>query len=499
MTKDLKAKAGTAATRQESDSLGAVEVPAERYWGAQTERSRRNFDIGGETMPLEIVRALAVVKRAAARCNLAMGNLDRRRARAIERAARAVIAGEHDTDFPLVVWQTGSGTQTNMNVNEVIAARANELLTGQRGGKEPVHPNDHVNRSQSSNDSFPTAMHIAAVEALEGHSLPALRELRAALAARARRFARLVKVGRTHLMDATPLTVGQEFSGWAAQLGIAIAALEHSLPALHRLAQGGTAVGTGLNSPAGFDRAFAAEVAALTGRPFRTAGNKFAALAGHEAMVAASGALETVAVALMKLGNDVRLLGSGPRAGLGELVLPANEPGSSIMPGKVNPTQAEALTMVAAQVMGNHAALVVAASQGQLQLNVFKPMIAANLLRSARLLGDAARSFRLRCIEGLEVDEKRLAAYLERSLMLATALNPAIGYDRAATVAKLAHAEDLSLKEAASRLGYLSAAEFDRLLDPSRMLAPAPKTKAAGGRSKAGSKPARAGKSGRGG
>ncbi len=470
----MATKRGTQATRSESDSLGPIEVPGNRYWGAQTERSRRNFTIGGELMPLEIVHALALVKLAAARVNRAAGDLDPRLAAAIEQAAQEVIDGALDAEFPLVIWQTGSGTQSNMNVNEVIAGRANEILTGQRGGKAPVHPNDQVNRAQSSNDSFPTAMHLAAVAALAGRTRPALLALQRAIAAKARAFAKVIKVGRTHLMDATPLTLGQEMGGWAAQLGLAIAALDAAMKPLHALAQGGTAVGTGLNSPAGFDKAFAAEVARITGRPFRPAPDKFAALAGHEPIHGASAALEQAAVALMKIGNDVRLLGSGPRAGLAELRLPENEPGSSIMPGKVNPTQAEALTMVAAQVMGNHAALTVGAALGHLQLNVFKPMIAANLLRSARLLADAADSFREHCIAGIEPDRRRIAQLLERSLMLVTALNPAIGYDKAAKVAKLALAEDLTLKQAALRLGFLDAATFDRLVRPEAMLAPTP-------------------------
>ena len=473
----MAGKPRAAATRTESDSLGPVEVPAAQYWGAQTERSRRNFTIGGERMPLEITRALALVKLAAARVNRAAGSLPAELAGAIEQAAQEAVEGKLDAEFPLVIWQTGSGTQSNMNANEVIAGRANEILTGRRGGKAPVHPNDHVNQGQSSNDSFPTAMHIAAVEALAGRTRPALVALRRSLEAKARAFGRIVKVGRTHLMDATPLTLGQEIGAWATQLGLAVAALDGALKPLHALAQGGTAVGTGLNSRAGFDRAFAAEVKRITGRPFRAAPDKFAALAGHEPIHGASAALEQAAVALMKIGNDVRLLGSGPRAGLAELRLPENEPGSSIMPGKVNPTQAEALTMVAAQVMGNHAALTIGAAMGHLQLNVFKPMIAANLLRSARLLADAADSFRVHCVEGLEPDRRRIAQLLERSLMLVTALNPAIGYDQAAKVAKLALAEDLSLKEAALKLGFLDAATFDRLVRPEAMLAPTPVTK----------------------
>ncbi len=473
----MAGKPRAAATRTESDSLGPVEVPAAQYWGAQTERSRRNFTIGGERMPLEITRALALVKLAAARVNRAAGSLPAELAGAIEQAAQEAVEGRLDAAFPLAIWQTGPGTQTNTNPNQATPGRANEILTGTRGGKAPVHPNDHVNQGQSSNDSFPTAMHIAAVEALAGRTRPALVALRRSLEAKARAFGRIVKVGRTHLMDATPLTLGQEIGAWATQLGLAVAALDGALKPLHALAQGGTAVGTGLNSRAGFDRAFAAEVKRITGRPFRAAPDKFAALAGHEPIHGASAALEQAAVALMKIGNDVRLLGSGPRAGLAELRLPENEPGSSIMPGKVNPTQAEALTMVAAQVMGNHAALTIGAAMGHLQLNVFKPMIAANLLRSARLLADAADSFRVHCVEGLEPDRRRIAQLLERSLMLVTALNPAIGYDQAAKVAKLALAEDLSLKQAALKLGFLDAATFDRLVRPEAMLAPTPVTK----------------------
>ena len=461
------------ATREESDTLGAVEVPAERYWGAQTERSRRNFTIGGEPMPREVVRALALVKLAAARVNAADGLLEPRLAQAIEAAAQEVIDGGLEGNFPLVIWQTGSGTQSNMNVNEVIAGRANELLAGRRGGKSPVHPNDHVNLGQSSNDSFPTAMHLAAVGLIAERTLPAVAALEAAIRAQAERHAELVKIGRTHLMDATPVTLGQEMGGWAAQIAIARRSLEAALPALHELAQGGTAVGTGLNTTPGFDRRIADELARLTGRPYLPAADKFAALAGHEALVAASAGLQTLAVALTKVANDVRLLGSGPRAGLGELSLPENEPGSSIMPGKVNPTQAEALTQVAAQVLGNHATVAFAASQGHLELNVFKPVIIANVLRSARLLADAVESFRLRCIEGLEANEAQIRRHLDRSLMLVTALAPSIGYDKAAEVAKLAHREHLTLREAAERLGLLSAEEFERLVRAEAMLAPA--------------------------
>jgi len=461
-----------AETREERDSLGAIEVPAARYWGAQTERSRRNFTIGGELMPPEVVHALAQVKLAAARVNAADGLLDPRLAGAIEQAAQEVLDGRLEGNFPLVIWQTGSGTQSNMNVNEVIAGRANEILEGRRGGKAPVHPNDHVNLGQSSNDCFPTAMHLAAVRAIAERTLPAVAALETAIRRQAERYRDLVKIGRTHLMDATPVTLGQEMGGWAAQIALARRSLEASLPALHELAQGGTAVGTGLNSTPGFDRRIAEELSRLTGRPFVPAPDKFAALAGHEALVAASAGLQTVAVALTKVANDVRLLGSGPRAGLAELSLPENEPGSSIMPGKVNPTQAEALTQVAAQVLGNHATVAFAASQGHLELNVFKPVIVANVLRSARLLADAADSFRARCIEGLQANETEIRHHVERSLMLVTALAPFIGYDKAAAVAKLAHGEHLTLREAALKLGYLTAADFDRLVRPEAMLAP---------------------------
>ena len=459
--------------REERDSLGPVDVPAERYWGAQTERSRRNFSIGGEAMPGEVVEALALVKLAAARVNAGDGLLEPRLAEAIEQAAQEIIDGQLDGNFPLVIWQTGSGTQSNMNVNEVVAGRANEILAGTRGGKAPVHPNDHVNMGQSSNDSFPTAMHLAAARLIAQRTIPAVAALEQAIRVQAERYAALVKIGRTHLMDATPVTLGQEMGGWAAQIALARRSLEASLPALHELAQGGTAVGTGLNTTPGFDRRIADELARLTGRPFTPAPDKFAALAGHEALVAASAGLQTVAVALIKVANDVRLLGSGPRAGFAELNLPENEPGSSIMPGKINPTQAEALTQVGAQVLGNHAAVAFAGSQGHLELNVYKPVIIANVLRSARLLADAAESFRVRCVEGMEANETQIRHHLERSLMLVTALAPSIGYDKAAAVAKLAHHEHLTLREAALRLGYLSAEDFDRLVRPETMLAPA--------------------------
>ena len=458
--------------RTETDSLGPVQVPVDRYWGAQTQRSLENFRIGDERMPLGLVRAFGMQKKAAAVANRRLGGLDERLAHAIVQAADEVIAGQLDEHFPLVVWQTGSGTQTNMNLNEVIANRANEILGAPLGAKSPVHPNDHVNLSQSSNDSFPTAMHIAAVAAIEETLLPGLDRLLAALQERTQAFAALVKVGRTHLQDATPVTVGQEFSGYAEQVRLGIARLERALPDLHRVAQGGTAVGTGLNAPQGFDQAFASALAELAGRPFVPATNKFEALAAHDALVELSGAMNTVAVSLTKIANDIRLLGSGPRCGLGELHLPENEPGSSIMPGKVNPTQAEALTMVAAQVMGNHVAVTVAGAQGHLELNVFKPVIIRNVLHSARILGDAARSFADNCVAGIEPNEARLKELVERTLMLVTALNPVIGYDNAAKVVKLAAAENLTLREAALRLGVIDAVTFDRVVRPEQMLAP---------------------------
>jgi fumarate hydratase class II len=457
-------------SRIETDSIGAIEVPDGAYWGAQTQRSLINFAIGEQRMPLAVVHALALIKKAAARVNSRIGELPPDVARLIEQAADEVLAGQHDAQFPLVVWQTGSGTQSNMNVNEVIAGRANELAGQGRGGKSPVHPNDHVNRAQSSNDSFPTAMHIAAVQAVQHQLLPAIAELSGALAEQAARHMDLVKTGRTHLMDATPVTFGQELSAFVAQLDYAERAIRSSLPAVCELAQGGTAVGTGLNAPRGFAEAMAAELAALAGLPFVSAPNKFAALAGHEPLTALSGALKTLAVALMKIANDLRLLGSGPRAGLAEVRLPANEPGSSIMPGKVNPTQCEALSMLACQVLGNDATIAFAASQGQLQLNVFKPVIIHNLLQSIRLLADGCRNFAEHCVVGLEPDTRQMAAHLERGLMLVTALNPHIGYDRAAEIAKKAYAEGLTLREAALQLGYLSNEEFDAWVRPENML-----------------------------
>ena len=457
-------------SRTETDSLGPIEVPEEAYWGAQTQRSLINFAIGSERMPLAVIHALALIKKAAARVNARIGALPVDCARLIEQAADEVLAGKHDGQFPLVVWQTGSGTQSNMNVNEVIAGRANELAGQGRGGKQPVHPNDHVNRSQSSNDCFPTAMHIAVVRAVHEQLLPALHELRAGLHEQAKRHVGLVKTGRTHLMDATPLTFGQELSAFVAQLDYAEQALRASLPAACQLAQGGTAVGTGLNAPKGFAEAMAAELAALSGLPFVTAPNKFAALAGHEPLVSLAGALKTLAVALMKLANDLRLLGSGPRAGLAEVRLPANEPGSSIMPGKVNPTQCEALSMLACQVLGNDVTVSFAASQGHLQLNVFKPVIVHNLLQSIRLLGDGCRNFNEHCVKGMEPDAARMAEHLERGLMLVTALNPHIGYDKAAQIAKKAYTENTSLRQAALALGYLSNEEFDSWVRPEQML-----------------------------
>ncbi|TXC71799.1 class II fumarate hydratase [Sphingomonas ginsenosidivorax] len=458
-------------TRTETDSLGPIEVPADAYWGAQTERSLENFPFGArERMPIEIVHALALVKQAAARVNRAHG-LPAEKADAIEAAAAEIVAGKLDDQFPLVIWQTGSGTQSNMNVNEVIAGRANEVLTGTRGGKTPIHPNDDVNMSQSSNDSFPTALHIAAALASTERLLPALQRLEDALFAKAAAWDDIVKIGRTHLQDATPLTLGQEFSGYGAQLKLARVRIEPFVThALARLAQGGTAVGTGLNAPAGFGEAFAREVSALTGFAFETAPNKFEALASNDTLVDFSGRLNSLAVALTKIANDIRLLGSGPRSGLGELDLPANEPGSSIMPGKVNPTQCEMLTMVAGQVIGNHMAITVGGMQGHLELNVFKPLIGANVLRSIDLLSVAMESFARRCVDGIEPNRGRIGELVDRSLMLVTALAPEIGYDNAAKIAKHAHAEGLTLKEAGLALGLVDAETFDRVVRPEDML-----------------------------
>ena len=459
-------------TRVETDSFGPIEVPADRYWGAQTERSRQNFRIGHDRMPIPIIRALGIVKLAAAHANRELGLIDQRRANAIIRAAREVIDGKLDDHFPLVVWQTGSGTQTNMNLNEVIANRANELLGGELGAKAPLHPNDHVNMSQSSNDSFPTAMHIAAVQGILGDLVPALSELLHLLREKEKAFANIVKIGRTHTQDATPLTLGQEFSGYAAQVESAIMRLRTVVKDLFLLAQGGTAVGTGLNAKPRFAKLFAKQVAKITGLPFTSAPNKFEALASHDAYVFAHGAINAAATGLFKIANDVRFLGSGPRSGLGELILPENEPGSSIMPGKVNPTQCEALTMVCCQVFGNHTAITVAGSQGHFELNVYKPILAYCMMHSVQLLADAVRSFAANCVAGLRADEKRIHELMERSLMLVTALAPRIGYDSAAKVAKSAHARGTTLKEEAVRLGFVSAQEFDRLVQPEKMTRP---------------------------
>ena len=458
-------------TRTETDSFGPIEVPAASYWGAQTERSIGNFPFGPrEQMPAEIVHALGFVKQAAARVNARMGLLDAEIAEAIQQAAGEVARGDLDGQFPLVIWQTGSGTQSNMNANEVIAGRANERLTGNRGGKEPVHPNDHVNKSQSSNDSFPTAMHVAAARGVTSKLLPAAREMHGLLAKQAKTWDSLVKIGRTHLQDATPLTLGQEFSGYAAQLQANVERLEQLMPRLYRLAQGGTAVGTGLNAPKGFGEAFAKEVANLTRLPFTSAPNKFAEMAAHDTMVELSGALNTLAVSLTKIANDIRLMGSGPRCGIGELRLPENEPGSSIMPGKVNPTQCEMLTMVAAQVMGNNVAVTVGGLQGHLELNVFKPLIGANVIRSINLLSIGMESFTERCLKGLQPDEARIAELLDRSLMLVTALAPEIGYDKAAEIAKHAHKTGKTLKEAGIELGHVDEETFLRVVKPETMI-----------------------------
>jgi fumarate hydratase class II len=465
----MKPKSGT---RIETDSMGAIEVPADRYWGAQTQRSLENFRIGGERMPEALIQALGIQKKAAALANMALGELDPHIGEAIVRAADEVISGELSEHFPLVVWQTGSGTQTNMNANEVIANRAIEILAGEIGSKRPVHPNDHVNRGQSSNDSFPTAMHIAAAREITGRLLSALRRLLSALENRAAEFADIVKIGRTHTQDATPLTLGQEFSGYATQVRKGIGRVERALPGLLELAQGGTAVGTGLNARAGFAEAFATEAAKITGLAFVTAPNKFEALAAHDAIVEASGALNVLAVSLNKIANDIRFLASGPRSGLGELILPANEPGSSIMPGKVNPTQTEALTMVCAQVFGNHVTITVAGASGHFELNVFKPVLIFNLLQSVRLLADAAASFTDNCVVGIEADRSRIAELMQRSLMLVTALNPHIGYDNAAKIAKKAHADGTTLKEAARELGLVEPEQFDQWVRPEAMTSP---------------------------
>ena len=459
-------------TRTETDSFGPLEVPADRLWGAQTQRSLRNFPIGWERQPVAIVHALGVVKRACAEANRDAGRLDARIADAMIRAATEVADGRLDDHFPLVVWQTGSGTQSNMNANEVIANRAIEILGGTVGSKDPVHPNDHVNMGQSSNDTFPTAMHIAAATTARDVVLPGLARLAEALEEKSRAFADIVKIGRTHTQDATPLTLGQEFSGYAHQAQMAVTRVQAAMPGILELAQGGTAVGTGLNSPPGWGEEIATRIAAITDIPFRTAPNKFEALAAHDALVEMSGALRVAAVSLYKIASDIRLLGSGPRCGIGELRLPENEPGSSIMPGKVNPTQVEALTQVCAQVMGNDAAVGFAGSQGHFELNVMKPMMAYNVLQSMQLLGDAASSFTVSCVAGIEADRARIDDLMRRSLMLVTALAPEIGYDNATNVAKAAHANGTTLREEAVRLGFVDEATFDRVVRPEAMVGP---------------------------
>jgi fumarate hydratase class II len=463
---------GEREVRIETDSMGAVDVPKDRYWGAQTQRSLHHFSIGDDRMPVEVVRAFGILKKACALVNRDLGRLPVEKADLIVQAADEVIEGRLDDHFPLFVWQTGSGTQSNMNANEVIGNRAIELAGGELGSKSPIHPNDDVNMSQSSNDTFPTAMHVAAARAVVERLLPPVRELRDALRRKAEEFDDIVKIGRTHLQDAVPLTLGQEFSGYVAQLDDAIGRIESTLSGLYELAIGGTAVGTGLNSPAGFGEKAAARIAELTGLPFTAASNTFAALAAHDALVFSHGAIRTLAAALMKIANDVRWLGSGPRSGLGELELPENEPGSSIMPGKVNPTQSEAMTMVCCQVFGNDVAITVAGSQGNFELNVFKPVMIRNFLHSVAILGDASRTFREFCVEGIRANRERIAELVDRSLMLVTALSPSIGYDKAAEVAKKAHREGTTLKEAALALGYVTEAEYDEAVRPERMVGP---------------------------
>ena len=458
--------------RTESDSLGPVDVPASRYWGAQTQRSIENFKIGGEKMPAPLIRALGVQKKASALSNIDLGALDQELGKAMIQAAEEIIDGTLIEEFPLVVWQTGSGTQSNMNANEVISNRAIELLGGERGSKEPVHPNDHVNMGQSSNDTFPSAMHIAAAEQVHHELIPALENIHSALDKKAKEYEKIVKIGRTHLQDATPLTLGQEFSGYAKQIEFGIARVKACLPRLMQLAQGGTAVGTGINSKVGFAEKFAEHVSAITGLGFVTAENKFEALASHDAMVELSGALNVLATSLMKIANDIRLLGSGPRCGIGELNLPANEPGSSIMPGKVNPTQCEALTMVCAQVMGNNVAVTVAGSNGHFELNVFKPVMIYNVLQSIRLIADGANSFTEKCVEGIEANEERIDKLLNESLMLVTALNPHIGYDNAAKIAKKAHADGSTLLQAGKALDLLTDEQFSEWINPLDMIKP---------------------------
>ena len=459
-------------TRTETDSFGPIEVPADRYWGAQAERSVENFPIGTETQPAPIIRALGLIKRAASEVNMDLGKLDRKIGKAIVEAAQEVAEGKLDAHFPLVVWQTGSGTQSNMNANEVIANRAIEKLGGVIGSKSPVHPNDHVNMSQSSNDTYPTAMHIAAAEEIHHRLIPALQVLRNALNDKAMQWAGIIKIGRTHTQDATPLTLGQEFSGYTQQVENGTERIQLTMPKLMQLAQGGTAVGTGLNAPPGFAALIADRISAITRMPFTSAPNKFEALAAHDAMVFSHGALNTVAASLFKIANDIRLLGSGPRSGLGELLLPENEPGSSIMPGKVNPTQCEALTQVCVQVFGNHAAVTFAGSQGHFELNVYNPVMAYNFLQSVRLLADAAASFTKRCVVGIEANEEHIKALMQRSLMLVTALAPTIGYDKAAEIAKAAHKRGTTLREEALRLGYVTGEDFDRIVRPEDMLGP---------------------------
>ncbi len=465
-------KKSPAKTRAETDTFGKIDVPADTYWGAQTQRSIENFKIGWEKMPAPVIHGMAVLKRAAASVNIKLGDLDRKIGNAIIQAADEILDGKLDGNFPLVVWQTGSGTQTNMNVNEVISNRAIELLGGEMGSKKPVHPNDHCNMGQSSNDSYPTAMHIAAVTEISHRLIPALEHLHKALDAKSKAWAKIIKIGRTHTQDATPLTLGQEFSGYAKQVEYGVKRVKGALPRLCELAQGGTAVGTGLNARKGFDRLIAAEIAKITKLPFVTAPNKFEALAAHDAIVEAHGALNTIAVSLMKIANDIRLLGSGPRSGLGELSLPENEPGSSIMPGKVNPTQCEALTMVCAQVMGNQTTISIAGSNGHFELNVFKPVMIYNLLQSVRLLGDACVSFADNCVKGIIANEDNIKALMGRSLMLVTALAPKIGYDNAAKVAKTAHKNGTTLREEAVRMGFVTGKEFDRLVRPEDMIGP---------------------------
>ena len=464
--------ANTPKTRTETDTFGPIEVAADRYWGAQAQRSLGNFRIGWEKQPLPVVRALGIVKRAAAEANMELGRLDAAVGKAVVQAAQEVIEGKLDEHFPLVVWQTVSGSQSNMNANEVISNRAIEILGGEMGSKKPVHPNDHVNMSQSSNDTYPTAMHVACAEEIHHRLLPALQKLRNALNDKAQAWNHIVKIGRTHTQDATPLTLGQEFSGYTAQVENGIARIEQTLPKLMELAQGGTAVGTGLNAPIGFAEKVAEKIAAITHLPFKTAPNKFEALAAHDAMVFSHGAVNTVAASLFKIANDIRLLGSGPRSGLGELSLPENEPGSSIMPGKVNPSQCEALTQVCVQIFGNHAALTFAGSQGHFELNVYNPVMAYNFLQSVRLMADAAVSFTDNCVVGIEPREDNIKAALQRSLMLVTALAPKIGYDNAAKIAKTAHKNGTTLREEAVGGGYVSEAEFDAIVRPEKMIAP---------------------------